>query len=378
MNNESKTLISNENYRRLRNLADKIQKNLNELDRFPARLKRYSLARDQALINLKQINETISDLESFLMFSDESETLNTSERLRRFNRLSKLDKLNTLDRNLASYVGHLRYVRQKMATCGEYLTFKECTTTGKIRLVNATFCNVHLLCPLCAIRRSARMLKAYIAKYEIIKQKYPDIKLSMLTITVKNGYDLKERLDHFKKSSTKLHDYGRRAKLGQRGYSSEFEKVLGSFGSIEVTKDNGYGENKDTGWHVHGHFIVLHDRNFDFTALKAEWLKITRDSDVVNVRAIDQTGDVTQDFMTVFRYITKSSEPTQDHSELTPEQTMELYEVARGMHLCATYGIFRGITVPESLLDEEQEDATETGTDKLYRHSSGSGYNQVA
>ena len=42
----------------------------------------------------------------------------------------------------------------------------------------------------------------------------------------------------------------------------------------EVTKDNGYGELKETGWHPHAHIMVLHTTSFDYKALQLSLIHI--------------------------------------------------------------------------------------------------------
>ncbi|MFG4936873.1 hypothetical protein ACF0DY_32410, partial [Pseudomonas aeruginosa] len=70
----------------------------------------------------------------------------------------------------------------------------------KIRLHAASFCKQHLICPLCAIRRGAKSLAAYLARYEVIRAQHPHLSPYLVTFTVKNGPDLAERFEHLHKS----------------------------------------------------------------------------------------------------------------------------------------------------------------------------------
>jgi hypothetical protein len=54
-------------------------------------------------------------------------------------------------------------------TCGDYLAFRHYFTIDKVRLHGASFCMKHLLCPLCAIRRGSKALKAYLDRWEVIQ-----------------------------------------------------------------------------------------------------------------------------------------------------------------------------------------------------------------
>jgi hypothetical protein len=321
------------NPRELIDLAEEVQRGFDESGKLPDRLKRYAFARERALLNLSQID----------MFTSEHVTY---EHLNLFTR--KLEK-----------------IRPRLAQCGDYLSFKDYYTVGKVRLTAANFCMVHLLCPLCAIRRGSKSLEAYVQRFEIIKAENPTLKLSMLTLTVKNGDDLKERFNHLKKSVSTVLEHRRKALKGQRGYHTEFSKIAGLVGSIEITKD-GALDGSASGWHPHAHIMVLHQERFDYKELQAEWLKITGDSHVLNVAKAKHPEDPAQDFLEVFKYALK-------FSDLTPEQNLEAYQVMNGKNLLFSAGLFRGVEIPESMLDEDLDNLPYI--ELLYRYLPGSGYN---
>jgi hypothetical protein len=112
--------------------------------------------------------------------------------------------------------------------------------------------------------------------------------------------------------------------------------------------------------------MVLHSDRFDYTALQAEWLKITGDSHVLNVSAAKHPDDPAQDFLEVFKYALK-------FSDLTPEQNLIAYEVMRGKHLLFSAGLFWGVDVPEQMTDIPLDDLPYI--DLFYRYLPGSGYN---
>lgn len=313
-------------------LAAEVQRGFDDTGKLPARLIRYAFARDRALINLAQI----------------ALVLNSPDRTGFFPFYLKLEKI---------------YHRLKQ--CGEYLAFKQYYTAGTTRLTAANFCMCHLLCPLCAIRRGSKMLEAYVKRFEVIKAEHPTLKLSMLTLTVKNGDDLGERFAHLKKSVSTVLEHRRKALKGQRGYHSEFAKIAGLVGSIEITKD-GALDGSESGWHPHAHIMVLHDERFDYVKLQAEWLKITGDSHVLNVAPSQHPDDPAQDFLEVFKYALK-------FSDLTPAQNLEAFQVMGGKNLLFSAGLFRGVEIPESMLDEELDDLPYI--ELLYVYFPGSGYN---
>ena len=240
---------------------------------------------------------------------------------------------------------HLRGVEDRnalkavagLASCGNYLHFREYFTVGKVRLHNATFCKQHLICPLCAIRRGAKSLGAYLARWEVIRAERPDLKPYLLTLTVKNGDDLEERHAHLTKSLRKLLDQRRNFNAGSRGHPwTELCKAQGGVYTLELT-------NKGNGWHPHAHMIVLAASEPCQEALSAEWHRITGDSFIVDCRPI--TGDPSEGFMEVFKYAVK-------FSDLSLEDNWQAAQVLKGKRLLNSFGLFRGVEIPESLLDE--------------------------
>lgn len=309
-------------------LADEVQRGFDDLGKFPSRLDRYAFARSRALVNLAHIDEV-------------------------------LHLQHSLHDN-----GPLAAIRPKIAACGEYLAFRQYYTVGKIRLSAANFCKCHLLCPLCAIRRGATTLKAYLDRYAVIQQENPGLRLSMLTLTVKNGDDLGERFDHLKKSLKTLLERRRKVLAGARGWHSEFAKIAGLVGSYETTKDGSLDGSK-SGWHPHVHMLVLHDDAFDYAVLQEEWLKITGDSHVLNVSPAKHPDDPAQDFLEVFKYAVK-------FSQLTPADNIEAFNVLRSRRLLFSAGLFWGVKVPEDLTDEPLDGLPYV--ELFYRYLPGRGY----
>ena len=245
-----------------------------------------------------------------------------------------------------------------LASCGNYLHFREYFTVGKVRLHNATFCKQHLICPLCAIRRGAKALGAYLARWEVIRAERPDLKPYLLTLTVKNGDDLEERHTHLTKSLRKLLDHRRNFNAGVRGSPwTELCKAEGGVYTHEQT-------NKGKGWHPHTHMIVLAASAPSQSALSAEWYRITGDSMIVDCRPITggESGDYSEGFMEVFKYAVK-------FSDLSLEDNWHAAQVLKGKRLLNSFGLFRGVEVPESLLDEPLDSLPYW--DRFYRYLGG-------
>jgi hypothetical protein len=297
---------SQELFKELDNHSDSIRRN-------------YEITQD----NLEQIYKKIEELKSSGSFK----------------RTDSLNKINKLER-----------LSNRIKKCGYYLVFKEYIDSdkniNKVKLKRANFCGNHHFCLSCAIRRRAKIIRVFHEKLNLIKEDYPDHEIGLLTLTIKNGHNLEERLNHLKKSLSKLRDHGRRTQKNQRGYNSEFGKVIGSITSIEITKDNGYGESKDTGWHIHVHLLIIHDADFNYASFKDEWLRITGDSHVLNLKSINNTD---QDFINTLAYMLKPS-------ELTPEENFELFEVSEGRRFLESAGVFRGVKIPKSNIKLELQD----------------------
>ena len=118
----------------------------------------------------------------------------------------------------------------KVATCGDYLVFRHYYTVDKVRLHGASLCRKHLLCPLCAIRRGAKSLKAYADRYEVIKAGKPHLKPFLVTLTVKDGPDLEERFKHLYDAQKELWQRTHRA------YASPFDGIEGAVWSYEIDR----------------------------------------------------------------------------------------------------------------------------------------------
>ena len=85
---------------------------------------------------------------------------------------------------------------QKLNECGNYLLFKNFYTLGEIKLTKIQTCGQHLLCPFCAAIRASRAITRYVQRIDQVLQENRKLKPVLITLTVKNGTDLRERADH--------------------------------------------------------------------------------------------------------------------------------------------------------------------------------------
>ena len=149
--------------------------------------------------------------------------------------------------------------------------------------------------------------------------------------------DLDERQAHLTRSLKRLMHHRRDFNAGTRGAPwTELCKAEGAVYTLELT-------NKGNGWHPHCHMIALAASEPSQEALSAEWHRITGDSFIVDVRPI--VGDPSEGFMEVFKYAVK-------FSDLSLEDNWFAAQRLKGKRLLNSFGLFRGVEVPESFLDE--------------------------
>lgn len=239
----------------------------------------------------------------------------------------------------------------KLTNCANYLVFRHYFRIDEVRLHAAQFCKKHLLCPMCAIRRGAKMLKAYLDKYEQVSKTFPELQPYLVTLTVKNGDDLSDRIQHLRTSMRKMTEARRNALKGQ--LSIEFAKSVGGFHSVEVT-------NRGNGWHPHVHMIWLCNDKPNQTLLSKEWEAITGDSYIVDIRPLH---DPVEGFLEVCKYALK-------FSDLSLSDNYHAFEVMSGMRLIDSHGVLRGVVIPDNLLDEILD--FEPYVELFYRYMKGS------
>lgn len=211
------------------------------------------------------------------------------------------------------------------------------------------------------MRRGAKYVQAYQERLAVVLNQRPGLRAFMVTLTIKDGEDLKERFNKLRSGLKKYQQQRRDALKGQRFV--EYAKAMGGVFSIEIKRGRNSGQ-----WHPHVHMIWLCHEMPDVARLSLEWLEITGDSYIVDVREF--YGDsVTDGFLEVFKYALK-------FSDMALADNWEAYETLKGKRLVDSFGLFRGVEVPESLLDDDLDN--EAYRLLLYRFSAGTGYNFIA
>jgi plasmid rolling circle replication initiator protein Rep len=246
-------------------------------------------------------------------------------------------------------------IPKKLAECGNYLEFRDYQTVNKIKLTGANFCKNHLLCPLCAIRRASKLTARYLERSRQLQERDGAIKPYFVTLTMKNGEDLRQCLEGIKKANGKMVNQRREALKSRRGLV-EMNKAIAGVTAYEVK----LGRNSGL-WHVHSHAVWLcYDRPWE-TELSREWKDLTGDSFIVDVRPVDDALG----FIEVLSYAVK-------FSTMTEEQNFDAYKVLRGKRLVTSFGDFIGIKEPETLTDEPLNDLP--FVELFYRYLDGTGY----
>jgi hypothetical protein len=265
---------------------------------------------------------------------------------------------------------HLRRRANKLRSCGNHLTFRHYFTRGEIRLAAGMFCQQHLLCPKCAIRRGAKLLRKYTERVLQVMSERPGLVPCMVTHTVKDGPDLAERVSHLYAAIHEQHHRRRRHQCNSREPWTEACRAVGVVESCEVKR----GENSGQ-WHPHLHAAWLCDGIPNLGTLRKEWQQITGDSHVVDVRAFHfvQRGElataenVSRDFQEVFKYAVKLA-------GLPLADNLHAWRTLTGRHMITPRGCLFGVKIPRSLLDEPLEPADLPYVEWFYRYHAGRGY----
>lgn len=218
----------------------------------------------------------------------------------------------------------------KIRGCASWLHLRDYYMQDEVRVVNANFCKNRLLCGACARRWCLKAIMKYKDKIEVIQKEKPDLIPAMVTITVKNGPDLVERVNHIKTSWKRIQQRRRNHKNNPTKWKPvEWNKVEGSLRALEVT-------NKGKGWHPHFHVFTLLSEEIDQAKLSEEWKNTTKDSFVVDVRRCK--NGIIAGLCEVIKYTTK-------FSELDPLQLWEVYDTLKGRQALSPAGILRGVDV---------------------------------
>lgn len=255
---------------------------------------------------------------------------------------------------------HLSRAEPSLRSCGSYLLFSHFFTVDQVKLTAAKTCNRHLLCQFCAMRRGAKFMESYDKRLQVILSENPLLRLFLVTLTVKDGPDLRERFNHLQASLRELWKQKHRGRV--------FSPLAGVAGAVWSTEIK-HGANSGL-WHPHTHMLVLAEslptenvRDGTLGAMSAAWHNITRDSFMVDVRPISQ-DDPRSGFAEVFKYAVKAEDKL-------PQVACETFLTLRSRRLIGSAGLFRGVPEPVDLLDDTEALEGLPYLQFLYRFTSG-------
>jgi len=216
----------------------------------------------------------------------------------------------------------------KLYRCGGHLHFREWVAhDSRMTLHKGYFCQVPLLCPVCAIRRGGKMLRRYHERAAYLLRSHDAY---MVTLTVKNRPDLAEAFEHLRTGLRRLRE---RAKKGYGILST----AKGYVGSFEFTKSA-------HGWHPHVHMVWFVPKGTvirwgEGSQLRADWHAVTGDSFITNAKPL--YGDSLIDgFCEVLKYALK-------FSTLDLADNFEAFKVLKGKRLITSGGLMYGLELPE-------------------------------
>ena len=268
--------------------------------------------------------------------------LSTNGSLKHGERIASFSELKKNSRSMCEFLkDQKRYNREyiALAGCANYLVFHDYYTVDEIRLAKIRTCKNHMLCQFCARMRAAKQANVYLEKFIEVKNSNPDLIPAMITLTVANGHNMKERFEHlsnsFKKFQKKRNDF----KNKNIGFN-EFCKIEGAVFAYEQTKS-------DSGYHPHIHMAVLLNDYIDVKKLSKEWLKITGDSKIIDVRKLSGKNDeeLGKSFLEVFKYSLK-------FSDFSKEEICKVYSTLKGKRLQGSFGNLWGVKIPDTDTDE--------------------------
>ena len=234
---------------------------------------------------------------------------------------------------------------ERIRYCGEWLRFRHYYRVNQHKLTAGNFCDKPLICGLCAILRGSRLLASYLARLHLVQVVEPRLRPIMVTLPIRNGEDLSERIEHLRHALKTLH-----ARRHRPNQPSVMHGIAGGVYSTEVT-------NIGNGWHPHAHAIWMVDADHEaFTdsriwalqKLSPEWHAITGDSFIVDARPItptDEANPYAAGFCEVFKYAVKPA-------ELGRDLLLEAFPILTGKRLVGAFGCFFGIKEPSKLTDD--------------------------
>ena len=244
---------------------------------------------------------------------------------------------------------------ERLRCCGSDAWFRRWVETGTVDLIRVDWCNKRIVCANCEKARTARTLANWVPKIRETLKLNAEYVPCLITLTVKDGEHILERIQHISDALGRLRKKKKNANRGT-GVVGQFQMIEGAVWHLEVKR----GRNSGL-WHPHFHGICLRHRDtpFDLSAMRAEWNKATGgDSWNIDVQlttfaremissgldagAVDELHPelLMGDLCEVLKYVTKPGE--------SPVDMVDVYKAVYGKRLVRTWGLLYGLTPQEA------------------------------
>lgn len=279
-------------------------------------------------------------------------------------------------------VAHLRRtspdarLTERIEGCGHYLRFRHFYEVERWKLLEASFCEVHQLCHLCAFNRAARYGANLSKMAKAAMDADPRLKAVALTLSLPNNPDCAEGFQRLSVALRKLLESRRKGRSGSGRHKSSLRPCEAGFLALECTRNHLTGE-----WHWHVHALLLVTDWIDQDKLRAEWSRCAGGSVAIPfLQAVKGDGLVAA-VCEVVKYSVKFTDlvpegKTPGRGELRPSDVLAIYWAGKGGRLIRTFGLFRGdqLELPE---DDCEDLDGQPFRDLLYRAVGGAGYQLV-
>lgn len=238
---------------------------------------------------------------------------------------------------------HQNKIGREVRECGTHLVFRHYLASDVVRLAQVHTCKKHLLCPVCAILRAGKSLRRYVETIQasVLAGDAP----FLVTHTVKNSEELRERSRHILSSYRKMVNFRQQYRKKGRGDGWQLCGVEGGLYSLEVKR------GAAGGWHPHIHALWLlpHGKRLEVNDLRELWKKVTKDSHVFNVKPITDQGDgIVSGCLEVLKYALK-------FSDLSFSDNWHASQELKGMRLTSSFGSLYNLKEEEAGPDEIEE-----------------------
>lgn len=212
----------------------------------------------------------------------------------------------------------------RLQACRRYAWFVQSSITKKLR-VQSSRCKLRW-CPIC--RDVSRMIVTTAVNEWLLIQKYP----KMITLTLKHNDDpLQVQIKHLYKSFLTLR---------RRAY---FQRLITGGVWFFQLKFNERAQQ----WHPHIHCLVA--GNFlPHARLKSLWLKITGDSNVVDIRPVKDLESCSNE---VARYATSPA----DITAVNLQRALEIHYATKHRRICGSWGSAKSLVLRPKPLDDTGE-----------------------